>query len=33
MMARNGEFQAANGYIKHDVKDFHKEYEKAPAVR
>lgn len=28
MMARNGEFQAANGYIKHDVKDFHKEYEK-----
>lgn len=28
MRARNGEFQAANGYIKHDVKDFHKEYEK-----
>lgn len=28
MMARNGQFQAANGYIKHDVKDFHKEYEK-----
>nr|DAJ21793.1 MAG TPA: putative nucleotidyltransferase [Siphoviridae sp. ctHdl3] len=28
MLARNGEFQAANGYIKHDVKDFHKEYEK-----
>lgn len=28
MMARNGEFQAANGYIKHDVKDFYKEYEK-----
>ena len=28
MMARNGEFQASNGYIKHDVKDFHKEYEK-----
>lgn len=28
MMARNGEFQASNGYIKHDVKDFYKEYEK-----
>ena len=28
MMARNGQFQAANGYIKHDVKDLHKEYEK-----
>ena len=29
MMARNGEFQATNGYIKHDIKDFHKEYENA----